>query len=264
MPREKTRERLDLLCVARGLAPSRARAQALIAAGQILVDERVVAQAGTAIPLKAELRLRGEPLPFVSRGGLKLAAALDHFQVACDGVLALDIGASTGGFTDCLLQRGARHVVAIDVGYGQLAWKLRQDTRVSVIERTNARQLSAEALRQRLGPAEGWPPTLATVDVSFISLRLVLPSIVTCLAPAASIVALVKPQFEVGRAGLARGGVVRDPETRAKAISDIAAWARARGLTVVGGVDAPIAGPKGNLEHLLLLTTPARAAPARP
>jgi len=258
------RERLDLLCVARGLAPSRSRAQALIAAGQVLVDDRVVAQAGTAVPLEAELRLRGEPLPFVSRGGLKLAAALDHFGVDCGDRLALDVGASTGGFTDCLLQRGARHVVAIDVGYGQLAWKLRQDPRVTVLERTNARQLTVELLQARLDPAAGWPPTLATVDVSFISLRLVLPAIVACLAAAAPIVALVKPQFEAGRGGVGHGGVVRDPATRARAIEGIAEWARANGLTVVGGLDAPIAGPKGNLEHLLLLLTPARDAPAPP
>lgn len=258
------RERLDLLCVARGLAPTRARAHALIAAGQILVDDQVVAQAGTAVSPGAVIKLRGEPLPFVSRGGLKLAAALDHFPIDCRDVLALDFGASTGGFTDCLLQRGARHVVAIDVGYGQLAWKLRQDARVSVIERTNARQLTPELLRERLDPAAGWPPTLATVDVSFISLRLVLPAVVACLAPDAAIIALVKPQFEAGRAAVARGGVVRDPAARAAAIEGIAGWARQSGLAVVGGVDAPIAGPKGNLEHLLLLLKRARDAPAPP
>jgi len=250
------RTRLDLLCVERGLAPSRPRAQALILAGQVLVDGVPVTRAGAGVAPAATLALRAEDHPFVSRGGLKLKAALDAFALEVDGVVALDVGASTGGFTDCLLQRGARHVIAVDVGYGQLAWKLRQDPRVTCIERCNARHLEAAALRDALADPCAWPPELAVVDVSFISLTLVLPAIARVLGPDRPIVPLIKPQFEAGRGQVGKGGVVRDPETRAQAIERVLGWAREQGYTVGGEIDSPIAGPRGNIERLALLVTP--------
>ncbi len=254
------KERLDLRCVEAGLAESRERARALILAGQVLVDGQVSSKAGTRIPTRATVELKGQPLPYVSRGGGKLAGALDRFAFDVSDRLALDIGASTGGFTDCLLQRGASHVICVDVGYGQLAWKLRQDLRVSNLERTNARHLTAAALRDRL-PAElivppRWPPTLAVIDVSFISLTKVLPAVETLLAPSSSVIALVKPQFEAGRADLGKGGVVRDPERRRAAIDKVLDWAREAAYTVEDGVDSTVPGPKGNVEYLVLLTTP--------
>lgn len=264
--------RLDLLCVDQGLAPTRARAQALILAGKVLVDEQPMTKAGTAISPGAVLRLRGQDMPFASRGGLKLQAALDAFAVDVSGVVALDVGASTGGFTDCLLQRGARHVYAVDVGYGQLAWKLRQDPRVTCIERVNARHLQADQLRQAAGPDATdsdatdpgatnpgaiWPPTVAVMDVSFISLTLVLPALPPILGPGRSIFALVKPQFEAGREEVGKGGVVRDPGSRARALARVLDWARAEGYRVKGELDCPVPGPKGNVEFLAWLETPS-------
>lgn len=251
-----SRERLDKLCVARGLVDSRQRAQALIGAGEVLVDGVPATKAGTLLDPGVDLSIRKDPLPYVSRGGLKLVAALDAFDVDCGDKVALDVGASTGGFTDCLLQRGARHVVAVDVGYGQLAWKLRQDGRVTVVERTNARYLQPDQLAERVNDAGLLPPNLATVDVSFISLTLVLPAVVRCLAERSLLVALVKPQFEAGRADVGRGGVVRDEDVRRGTIQRVLESAQAQGCQVVGGLDSPIAGPKGNIEHLLLLETP--------
>jgi 23S rRNA (cytidine1920-2'-O)/16S rRNA (cytidine1409-2'-O)-methyltransferase len=257
------KERLDLLCVQAGLAESRERARALILAGQVLVEGQVSPKAGTRIPVEAKLELKGKPLPYVSRGGGKLAGALDHFSLDVTDRVAVDVGASTGGFTDCLLQRGAHHVICVDVGYGQLAWKLRQDRRVTNLERTNARHLSAEALRELVPldqlPAERWPATLAVIDVSFISLTKVLPAVATLLAPASPVVALVKPQFEAGRADLGKGGVVRDPERRLAAIDKVLDWARQAAYTVEDGVDSTVPGPKGNVEYLTLLKTPAAA-----
>lgn len=268
--------RLDLLCVDQGLAPTRARAQALILAGKVLVDEQPVSKAGTAISPSAVLRLRGQDMPFVSRGGLKLQAALEAFAVDVSGAVALDVGASTGGFTDCLLQRGARHVYAVDVGYGQLAWKLRQDPRVTCIERVNARHLQADQLRQAAGydvtnpdaappgaepdattADELWPPTMAVMDVSFISLTLVLPALPPILGPSRSIFALVKPQFEAGREEVGKGGVVRDPGSRARALARVLDWARGEGYSVKGQLDCPVHGPKGNVEFLAWLETPS-------
>ncbi|MCK5800856.1 MAG: TlyA family RNA methyltransferase [Deltaproteobacteria bacterium] len=251
-----TKERLDILCVQAGLAESRDRARRLILAGQILVDGQRSAKAGTRVPLTAQIALKGEPLPYVSRGGVKLAGALDHFAIDVAGLVGLDVGASTGGFTDCLLVRGARHMICVDVGYGQLAWKLRQDPRVTNIERTNARHLTAEVLRERV-PAEVWPPQLAVVDVSFISLTKILPAIAAILAPSSPVVALVKPQFEVGRGELGKGGVVRDPARRQAAIDHVLGWARRAGFTVREGVDSTLPGPKGNVEYLAWLDTPA-------
>ncbi|MCC6749388.1 MAG: TlyA family RNA methyltransferase [Deltaproteobacteria bacterium] len=248
--------RLDQRCVELGLTPSREQARALILAGQVLVDEQPVTKAGAAVSATAVVRLRGEALPYVSRGGLKLAAALDHFSLDVAGLVALDVGASTGGFTDCLLQRGARHVIAVDVGYGQLAWKLRQDPRVTCLERVNARHLEAEALRAALRDESAWPPELAVIDVSFISLTLVLPAVERVLGPDRPILALVKPQFEAGRGQVGKGGVVRDETVRQGAIRKVVDWAVAARYTVVGGLDSPWPGPSGNVEHLALFRTP--------
>ncbi|MCB9742048.1 MAG: TlyA family RNA methyltransferase [Alphaproteobacteria bacterium] len=238
------KERADVLLVKAGLAPSRQRAQALIMAGKVLADDQPVQKAGARLPVDAALRLKGEDIPFVSRGGLKLDAALEAFAVPVAGRSCADLGASTGGFTDCLLQRGAAKVYAIDVGYGQLAWKLRQDPRVVVMERTNARHL--ESLPE--------PVSLLVGDLSFISLKLILPTIVRLTAPGADCVLLVKPQFEVGREGLGSGGRVKDEELRARAIAEVLDAAREAGFEALGDVPSPVAGAKaGNVEHLVWL-----------
>jgi 23S rRNA (cytidine1920-2'-O)/16S rRNA (cytidine1409-2'-O)-methyltransferase len=242
------RERADVRVVEAGLAESRTRAQALILAGQIVVGDHVVDKPGALVDVAAEIRMKGEPMPFVSRGGLKLQHALDHFGVEVAGLRAIDIGASTGGFTDCLLQRGAVEVCAVDVGYNQLAWKLRDDPRVYSLERVNARNLEPESLPFR--------PDLAVCDVSFISLTLVLPRIVAALPSKASIVALVKPQFEVGKGEVGKGGVVRDESQRRGAVEKCAEAARALGCEVIGVVESPIRGPAGNVEYLMLARTP--------
>jgi 23S rRNA (cytidine1920-2'-O)/16S rRNA (cytidine1409-2'-O)-methyltransferase len=237
--------RLDRLLVDRGLVPSRERAQRLILAGEVLVDDRPVTKAGTLVRADAPLRLRTPASPYVSRGGEKLAGALDAFGLDPAGVVAIDVGASTGGFTDCLLRRGARRVIAVDVGYGQLAWSLRQDPRVVVLERTNARALEPAMLPE--------VPSFATMDVSFISLTLVLRAVTRVVAPDATIVAMVKPQFEAGRGQVGKGGVVRDPAVRAEAVARVRASAEECGLVVRGQADAVIAGPKGNREVFLWL-----------
>jgi 23S rRNA (cytidine1920-2'-O)/16S rRNA (cytidine1409-2'-O)-methyltransferase len=233
--------RLDELLVERGLAPSRTKAQALVLAGQVVVADTRVDKPGTRVPRDAEVRLKGEVLPFVSRGGLKLQAALDHFRLDPRGQVCADIGASTGGFTDCLLQRGAVRVHAIDVGYGQLHQKLRADPRVVSRERVNARHLTDEDLPEAVGAM--------VIDVSFISLKLVLPSVLPKLD--GWLVALVKPQFEAGREGVGKGGVVRDAAVRAGAIEGIRAFVADRGLEVLGVIDSPTPGPAGNIEALL-------------
>jgi 23S rRNA (cytidine1920-2'-O)/16S rRNA (cytidine1409-2'-O)-methyltransferase len=237
--------RLDRLLVDLGLAPSRERAQRLILAGDVLVGDRPATKPGALVAADAVLRLRKTPSAYVSRGGEKLAGALDAFGLDVAGKVALDVGASTGGFTDCLLRRGARRVFALDVGYGQLAWTLRQDERVTVLERTNARRLEASMLTEA--------PDLATVDVSFISLALVLPAVAAVLRPAGSMVALVKPQFEVGRGQVGKGGVVRDPAVRAAAVARVRDDAQALGLSVRGQSDSVLPGPKGNREAFLWL-----------
>ena len=258
-----TKIRLDLLLLDLGLAPSRQRAQALILAGKVLVDEVPVTKAGTRISPQAAVRVKAPDHPYVSRGGLKLAAALDRFELDVAQLVALDVGASTGGFSDCLLQRGARHVYAVDVGYGQLAWKLRSDERVTCIERTNARRLTAEQLR-RAGPHAPWPPVLATLDVSFISLTKVLPAVASVLGPYRPLLALVKPQFEAGREDVGKGGVVRDPEVRAAAVRGVLDWARDAGYGVQQQMDSPVPGPKGNIEALVWLVSPGDHEPPTP
>lgn len=242
------KERLDVLVVERGLAESRTKAQALILAGQVVVGDQRVDKPGAQVLVESELRLKGEVLPYVSRGGLKLKAAMDRFGLDVTGRVGADIGASTGGFTDCLLQHGAVRVHAIDVGYGQLHEKLRTDARVRSRERVNARYLTEEDLPEKVG--------VVVIDVSFISLTQVLPSVLTFLSPGGLLVALVKPQFEVGPDRVGKGGVVRDPAARQDAIDTVTAFVRAQGLTVRGVMDSPVPGPAGNVEALLVADRP--------
>jgi 23S rRNA (cytidine1920-2'-O)/16S rRNA (cytidine1409-2'-O)-methyltransferase len=243
-----SKQRLDKLMVERGMTPSRERAQALIMAGQVVVGEHTVDKAGQQVPVDADIRIKGEILPFVSRGGLKLQRALEQFAVDVKGVVAIDVGASTGGFTDCLLQAGAEKVFAVDVGYGQLAWSLRQDPRVVSMEKTNIRNLLPEQLAQ--------VPELAVIDASFISLSKVLPPTVKLLRPGGRIIALIKPQFEVGRGEVGKGGIVRDPAAHEKAIEGVKQTALAMGLSVISTCDSPISGADGNREFLILLSIP--------
>jgi 23S rRNA (cytidine1920-2'-O)/16S rRNA (cytidine1409-2'-O)-methyltransferase len=234
--------RLDQVVVERGLAASRERARALVLAGQVRVDGQVIAKAGAAIDAEARVELIAPDHPYASRGGLKLAHALDVFQIRVEGRQCLDIGASTGGFTDALLQRGASRVVALDVGHGQLDWKLRNDPRVEVVERFNARHLTPSDTH---GPID-----LATIDVSFISLRQILPVVPPLLGPDADVVALVKPQFEAGRAEV-RKGIIVDPAVHARVLEEVAAAGAEVGLTRVAATPSPITGQKGNVEFLV-------------
>lgn len=239
------KERIDKLLVDRGLVSSRERGRALILAGAVLVDEVVVDKAGAQIGRDAEIRLKGEVIPFVSRGGLKLAKGLDAFALDVRERIAIDVGASTGGFTDCLLQRGAQKVYAVDVGYGQLAWSLRTDPRVVNLERTNIRNLRREALPEL--------PDLAVIDASFISLSIVLPATLALLTADAIIVALIKPQFEVGKGAVGKGGVVRNADQHDLVVVKIRSLAEELGCQVVGVTESPILGPKGNKEFLICL-----------
>jgi 23S rRNA (cytidine1920-2'-O)/16S rRNA (cytidine1409-2'-O)-methyltransferase len=234
--------RLDELLVLRGLAESRSQAQRLLMAGQVKVAGQVVDKAGKQVAADVAVEVKSR-LPYVSRGGLKLEAALDAFGLDPAGRICADIGASTGGFTDCLLQRGAARIYAIDVGYGQLAWSLRTDRRVVVVERVNVRFL--EELPERMG--------LVTVDVSFISLRLVLPRVATMLVPSGQTIALIKPQFEVGKKLVGKGGVVRDPQLHRLAIEQVLTAAENIGFATLGLIRSPIRGPAGNVEFLTLL-----------
>ncbi len=243
MPAKK--QRIDLLLVQKGLVRSRQHAQALIMAGQVLVNEEPIIKPGIGIAEDAAVRIKGEALPYVSRGGLKLEAALQTFQVDVSGLSCLDVGASTGGFTDCLLQKGARRVVAVDVGYGQLAWKLRQDQRVTVIERTNVRHMAVDALP--------YPVDLITIDVSFISLKIVIPAVVKFIQPRTRIIGLIKPQFEVGKQWVGKGGVVRDPRLHQQVIADLRAFLKKAGFTGPAPIPSPLLGPKGNREFLIYL-----------
>jgi 23S rRNA (cytidine1920-2'-O)/16S rRNA (cytidine1409-2'-O)-methyltransferase len=239
-----SRSRLDQLVVERGLAPTRERARALILAGQVLVAGVPVSKAGTAVDAEAEIALLVPDHPYVGRGGLKLAHALDTFRIGVDGRECLDIGASTGGFTDVMLQRGAARVVALDVGHGQIDWKLRNDPRVIVVEGFNARHLT---------PADVPSPVdVVTIDVSFISLRQIVPVVPPLLAPGADVVALVKPQFEAGRAEV-RTGVITDPAVHRRVVEEVIDAAAKVGLTAAGSTPSPITGQKGNVEFLLHL-----------
>jgi 23S rRNA (cytidine1920-2'-O)/16S rRNA (cytidine1409-2'-O)-methyltransferase len=242
------RVRADLALFDQGLAPSREKARALILAGEVLAGDRPIEKAGDLVDAGAELRLRSAPMPYVSRGGLKLAHALDTFGVDPRGLVALDVGASTGGFTDCLLQRGAVRVHCVDVGHGQLDWKIASDARVRVHDRVNVRMIEPALLGERVD--------LIVIDVSFISLRLVLPALPPLARPGAPVVALVKPQFEVGRAHVGKGGIVRDDEARARSLVDVRAAAEALGFAALGDTTSPITGGKGNIEYLLHLRAP--------
>jgi 23S rRNA (cytidine1920-2'-O)/16S rRNA (cytidine1409-2'-O)-methyltransferase len=240
--------RLDTLLVDRGLVASRERARALILAGQVRVNGQVASKAGTAVSLDAEITVAAPDHPYVGRGGVKLAHALERFAIGVEGRIALDIGASTGGFTDALLQHGAARVVALDVGHGQLDWKIRSDPRVDVIERVNARTLTAAEL-----PPARAPFDIVTIDVSFISLKLILPVVPPLLADSGDVVALVKPQFEAGRTEIGKGGIVRDPAVHARVVGEVSDVANALGLGRAGTTESPIAGMEGNREFLLHL-----------
>ena len=243
------RERIDKLLVDRGLAESRTKAQAMIMAGVVLVDEQRVEKPSQQFEANSSIRVKGGDDPtsrYVGRGGLKLEAALREFQIDVTGFVCLDVGASTGGFTDCLLQHGAQKVVALDVGHNQIDWRLRNDPRVEVREGVNARHLRAEDFSQRFD--------LAVIDVSFISVTKVLPAIVPLLIGTGSIVTLIKPQFEVGRGEVGSGGIVRDAAKRLRAVEEVNGFAKSLGLNVVGVIESPITGAEGNVEYLVHYT----------
>jgi len=238
------RQRLDQLLVARGLAESRARAQALVMAGVVFSGERRLDKPGLAVAADSPLEVRGRDHPWVSRGGVKLAAALDHFAIDPAGLVCLDVGASTGGFTDVLLSRGAAKVYAVDVGAGQLAWKLRSDPRVVVLEKTNIRALTTALVPEA--------PALVVCDVSFIGLALALPPALALAAPGARLVALIKPQFEAGRGEVGKGGIVRNPQVRETVCNRIAGWLAAQpDWRLLGLIESPLTGADGNVEYLI-------------
>jgi 23S rRNA (cytidine1920-2'-O)/16S rRNA (cytidine1409-2'-O)-methyltransferase len=236
--------RLDKLLVDRGVAPTLERARALILAHAVKVNDVYLDKAGAPVEVDAEIHLKGEENPYVSRGGLKLHEALKEFSLNVEDTVALDVGASTGGFTDCLLQAGARKVYALDVGYGQLAWKLREDKRVVVIERTNIRYYDGADLDEQIN--------LATIDASFISLKIVLPAVLKLLGDKARILALIKPQFEVAREEVGKGGVVQDPAIHDRVVQDISEFCKFLNLEVAGTCASPILGPAGNREFFIL------------
>ncbi|CAG7612339.1 16S/23S rRNA (cytidine-2'-O)-methyltransferase TlyA [Paenibacillus solanacearum] len=240
------KERLDVLLVELGHFETREKAKAALMAGLVLVDDEPADKAGTKISRNARIQVKGAVHPYVSRGGLKLEKALDTFQIELQGAVMLDIGASTGGFTDCALQRGAIHVYAVDVGYNQLDWSLRKDPRVSVMERTNFRYMQP-------GDLKGPQPSFASIDVSFISLKLILPPLKALLAPGGKVVALIKPQFEAGRDKVGKSGVVRDSATHKEVLQAILAFAAEIGFAVRGLTFSPIKGGEGNIEFLTCL-----------
>ena len=245
--------RLDKLILQRGLAPSRERAQALVLAGRVLVNQQKVDKSGASVDDEAAIRILGDDMPFVSRGGLKLAKALEYWHIDVTGKVCMDIGASTGGFTDCLLQSSAAHVIAVDTGYGQIDAKLRGDARVTLLEKTNARYLTSE----QIGPDEGarGPISFVAMDVSFISATLVLPAVVQCVRESGDsvfeLVVLVKPQFEVGREHVGKGGIVRDEVSRQMAVERVTAAVAELGGLGIEVMDSPILGAEGNREFLL-------------
>lgn len=240
-------DRLDKVLVRRGLMKSRQMAQAFIMEGKVWVDGQRVDKTGARIAADAKVVINGEESPYVSRGGLKLEKALDCWTVDVTGKNFLDVGASTGGFTDCLLQRGAARIYAVDVGYGQLAWRIRSDERVVSLERSNIRYLSKETFQDELDGA--------VIDVSFISLKKVIPRVVELIKIGGDIIALIKPQFEVGRGSVGKGGVVRDSKKHQEVIDDISSFALSKDLQVVGVLDSPLLGPKGNKEFFIYLRT---------
>lgn len=246
MPSPK--KRLDILLVDKGLVKSRERGKSLIMTGNVLVDNEPISKPGTMVSLKSEIRLKGSDIAYVSRGGLKLEKALSDFNIDVKELLCLDVGSSTGGFTDCLLQKGATHVYSIDVGYGQLAWKLRQDSRVTAIERTNIRHLSIEAIPS--------PVDLVTIDVSFISLKIVIPTTLKFTKQNTIIIPLIKPQFEIGKGKVGKGGIVKDKSGHDKVLKDLKAFFLNTGLKPFGLIESPILGAKGNREFFMALKKP--------
>ena len=234
--------RLDVLLVEKGLQETRQKAQATIMSGLVFVNGQRVDKPGTQIPPDAAVEVRGNPLRYVSRGGLKLEKAMSLWPIDLQDAVCMDIGASTGGFTDCMLQNGARKVYAVDVGYGQLAWSLRSDPRVICLERTNARYLSHEVI--------GEEPDFSSVDVSFISLKLILPAIAAVLKPAGHVVCLIKPQFEAGKEKVGKKGVVRDPDVHLEVLEHFLIYAKDNNFTVIDITYSPIRGPEGNIEYL--------------
>jgi 23S rRNA (cytidine1920-2'-O)/16S rRNA (cytidine1409-2'-O)-methyltransferase len=245
-----TKARLDELLVEKDLAPSREKAKALIMAGLVEVEGARIDKPGRVFPVSAAVTVKNQAVSYVSRGGLKLEAVLDAFSVDVTDKVFLDAGASTGGFTDCLLRRGARRVIAVDVGYGQFDWRLRNDPRVTLLEKTNVRYLKPEDL--------GESPDGAAIDVSFISLQLIVPPVSALLKPRAMILALIKPQFEVGKGKVGKGGVVRDPALHRQVIDDVIACFERNGWTLHGHIPSPVLGPKGNQEFLVYLTRGAQ------
>ncbi len=241
-----TKKRLDLIVVEKGLAPSRQRARALIMAGKVLVDTQRIDKPGTAVSENSEITIKGNDLAYVSRGGLKLESALNALKLNVSGLVCLDVGASTGGFTDCLLQHGARKVYAVDVGYGQLAWQLRQDDRVISIERTNIRHMAEDQLPESVD--------LITIDASFISLKIIIPPAIKFLKDNGQILALIKPQFEVGKGKVGKGGVVKDKQLHLEVIDDLKRFFEAQGFHCGEVVPSAILGPKGNQEYVIHLT----------
>ena len=242
--------RADIRLYELGRARSREHAKSLIMAGVVYMNERRVDKAGESVASDADLTVRENPVPYVSRGGLKLEKALSEFNIRLKGRAAVDLGASTGGFTDCMLKNGAAHVYAIDVGYGQLDWTLRNDSRVTVMERTNARNVSPDWFSQA--------PTFAALDLSFISSRLILTPLFTVLQDSSEVVSLIKPQFEAGRESVGKNGVVRDPDLHTSVIARSVEWSLDIGYSVLGITFSPITGPKGNIEFLLYLSKQAR------
>ncbi|HXX80328.1 MAG TPA: TlyA family RNA methyltransferase [Thermodesulfovibrionales bacterium] len=242
------KERLDILLVERGMVPSREKARALIMEGDVFVNGIPVTKAGSLVNSDVHIELKGDGIAYVSRGGLKLEAALLHFGIHLEGLIAMDIGSSTGGFTDCMLKKGARKVYCIDVGYGQLAWPLRKDPRVVLLERTNIRYLEKEKIHDMID--------IATIDVSFISLKNVLPKVTELVKEGGEILALVKPQFEVGKGEVGKGGIVREEQKRMAALGSIREFAEGLGLTTEGVFQSPVPGQKGNREYFLLLRRP--------
>lgn len=253
MPEQQTKTRLDVLLVERGLAESREKARRIIMAGEVTVENQLATKPGHRVPENVAIALK-QKARYVSRGGDKLAAALDHFKVEVSGLVCADIGASTGGFTDCLLQNGAERVHAIDVGYGQLAWKLRQDERVVVSERVNARYL--EALPE--------PVDFVCIDVSFISVKHILPNMGNWLKPGGQAIVLIKPQFEAGKKDVGKGGVVRDSEVHRRVLHQMLDYAFENGFTIKGLIVSPVRGPAGNVEFLLHLDVSGQKSVAHP
>jgi len=243
--KSKKKTRLDLIIIEKGLAQSRQRARSLIMAGKVLVNNQVLDKPGVLVSVNDNVVVKGTDIPYVSRGGLKLEKALETLKIDITGFVCLDTGSSTGGFTDCLLQHGANRVFAVDVGYGQLAWKLRQDSRVVVIERSNIRHMAAETIPQ--------PVDLVTIDVSFISLKIVVPAVMKFMKQDAAILALIKPQFEVGKGKVGKGGVVRDPALHAEVLKELSNFFSSQGFLSQTVVPSPILGPKGNKEFIIYL-----------